>query len=70
MDRGLYIAASGMLAEQIRHDQIADDRADTARSMVDMIASLRAFEAGQRVIHTIDGTLAESTTHVDSLNGT
>src|SRR5690349_16189218 len=30
MDRGLYIAASGMLAEQIRQDQIANDMANAA----------------------------------------
>ena len=31
-----------------------------ARSMVDMIASLRAFEAGQKVIQTIDETLGKA----------
>jgi len=31
MDRGLYIAASGMLAEQIRQDQIANDLATPRR---------------------------------------
>jgi flagellar basal-body rod protein FlgF len=30
MDRGLYIAASGMLAEQIRQDQIANDLANAS----------------------------------------
>jgi flagellar basal body rod protein FlgG len=30
MDRGLYIAASGMLAVQIRQDQIANDLANTS----------------------------------------
>jgi flagellar basal-body rod protein FlgG len=30
MDRGLYIAASGMLAEQVRQDQIANDLANAA----------------------------------------
>src|SRR5918996_1537497 len=30
MDRGLYIAASGMLAEQLRQDQIANDLANAA----------------------------------------
>ena len=43
--------------------------ADAARSMVDMIASLRAFEAGQRVIHTIDETLAKSASQVGSVTG-
>src|SRR6187200_3424493 len=32
MDRGLYIAASGMLAEQIRQDQIANDLANASTS--------------------------------------
>lgn len=80
MDRGLYIAAAGVLAEQVRQDRIAGDlanastpgdradrtsqragdlllanRADGRRVgsqstdvPVDMISSLRAFEAGQR----------------------
>jgi flagellar basal-body rod protein FlgF len=30
MDRGLYIAASGMLAEQVRQDQIANDLANAS----------------------------------------
>ena len=30
MDRGLYLAASGMLAEQIRQDQIANDLANSS----------------------------------------
>jgi flagellar basal-body rod protein FlgG len=37
--------------------------------MVDMIASLRAFEAGQRVIQTIDETLAKAATQVGSVSG-
>jgi flagellar basal-body rod protein FlgG len=32
--------------------------------MVDMIASLRAFEAGQRVITTIDSTLQKAANDV------
>src|SRR4051794_26427813 len=32
MDRGLYIAASGMLAEQVRQDQIANDLANASTS--------------------------------------
>src|SRR3954467_9770512 len=30
MERGLYIAASGMLAEQVRQDQIANDLANAS----------------------------------------
>ena len=52
---------------QARAGALEASGADAARSMVDMIASLRAFEAGQRVIHTIDETLAKSATQVGSL---
>ena len=45
-------------------------RAPTRRaSMVDMIASLRAFEAGQKVIQTIDETLGKAAHQVGSMNG-
>jgi flagellar basal-body rod protein FlgG len=37
--------------------------------MVDMIASLRAFEAGQKVIHAIDETLGKSAAQVGSVSG-
>jgi flagellar basal-body rod protein FlgG len=44
MERGLYIAASGMLAEQVRQDQIANDLANatTAGYKADR-SSQRAF---------------------------
>jgi flagellar basal-body rod protein FlgG len=41
--------------------------ADPAKSMVDMIASFRAFEAGQKVIQTLDETLGKASTSVGSL---
>jgi flagellar basal-body rod protein FlgG len=41
--------------------------ADPTRTMVDMIASLRAFESGQRAITTIDETLRLATGQVGSL---
>jgi flagellar basal-body rod protein FlgG len=43
--------------------------ANPARSMVDMISSFRAFEAGQKVIRTIDETLQFAATKVGSVNG-
>ena len=122
MDRGLYLAASGMLAEQVRQNQIANDLAnastpgykadrttqqsfgqllltnpqkggnnlvtgtpgrpagqvagqvrsgalegsgaDPTQAMVDMIASMRAYESGQKVIQTIDSTLGKASTEV------
>jgi flagellar basal-body rod protein FlgG len=35
--------------------------------MVDMIASMRAFEAGQRVIRTIDDTLQKAANDVGQM---
>jgi flagellar basal-body rod protein FlgF len=43
--------------------------ADPARSMVEMIASFRAFEAGQRVITTIDSTLQKAANQVGTVTG-
>jgi flagellar basal-body rod protein FlgF len=37
--------------------------------MVDMMASLRAFEAGQKAIQTIDGTLQQAAGQVGNLPG-
>jgi flagellar basal-body rod protein FlgG len=37
--------------------------------MVDMIASFRAFESGQRVIRTIDETLSKASNSVGGLPG-
>jgi flagellar basal-body rod protein FlgF len=56
--------AGGAGTGQVRAGALEASGSDAARSMVDMIASLRAFEAGQRVIHTIDETLAKSATQV------
>ena len=50
----------------VRAGALEGSGADAARSMVDMIASMRAFEAGQKVIQTIDETLGKAATHVGS----
>ena len=54
---------------QVRAGALEASGADAARSMVDMIASLRSFEAGQRVITTIDETLGKAANNVGSLGG-
>ena len=61
--------AAGNAAGQVRAGALESSGADAARSMVDMIASMRAFEAGQKVIQTIDETLGKASTQVGSLNG-
>jgi flagellar basal-body rod protein FlgF len=56
-------------AGQVRAGALEASGADPARSMVDMIASLRAFEAGQRVIQTIDESLGKAASQVGALGG-
>jgi flagellar basal-body rod protein FlgF len=60
-------AAAGP-AGQVRAGALEGSGADPARSMVDMISSLRAFEAGQRVITTIDETLGKAVGQVGTLS--
>jgi flagellar basal-body rod protein FlgF len=62
-------AAGGGPVGQARAGALEGSGADPARSMVDMISSLRAFEAGQKVITTIDETLGKASSQVGTLNG-
>jgi flagellar basal-body rod protein FlgG len=59
----------GGTAGQVRAGALEDSGADATRSMVDMITSMRAFEAGQKVIQTIDETLGKAAGSVGSLSG-
>jgi flagellar basal-body rod protein FlgF len=59
----------GTATGMVRSGALEGSGADPARAMVDMIASLRAFEAGQRVVTTIDETLGRASSQVGSLNG-
>ena len=62
---GLFTGTAGGPAEgQVRAGALEGSGVDAARTMVDMIASLRAFEAGQRVITTIDSTLQKASNDV------
>jgi flagellar basal-body rod protein FlgF len=60
---------AGTTAGQVRAGALEGSGADAARSMVDMIASMRAFEAGQKVIQTIDETLGKAATQVGAVSG-
>jgi flagellar basal-body rod protein FlgF len=64
---GTPLGAGG--AGQVRAGALEASGADAARSMVDMIASLRSFEAGQRVITTIDETLQKAANNVGTIGG-
>lgn len=60
---------AGAATGTVRAGALEGSGADPARSMVDMIASLRSFEAGQRVITTIDETLGRASSQVGSMSG-
>ncbi len=49
--------AAGAPVGEVRTGALEASGVDAARAMVDMMASLRAFETGQRAITTIDDTL-------------
>ena len=60
-------AAGGRGAGRVRSGGLEGSGADPVRAMTDMIASLRAFESGQKVITTIDSTLSKASNQVGSL---
>src|SRR4051794_2641586 len=59
---------AGSVAGQVRAGALEGSGADPARSMVDMIASLRAFEAGQKAIQAIDDVLGKAANSVGTLS--
>jgi flagellar basal-body rod protein FlgG len=58
---------AGRATGRVRSGALEGSGADPVRAMTDMIASLRAFESGQKVITTIDGTLGKAANQVGSL---
>ena len=61
--------SSGTPAGEVRSGALEDSGLDPARAMIDMIGSLRAFEAGQKAITTIDETLDRATGTLGGLPG-
>jgi flagellar basal-body rod protein FlgG len=59
--------AGGRGTGQVRSGALEGSGADPVRAMTDMIASLRAFESGQKVISTIDSTLQKASNQVGSV---
>jgi flagellar basal-body rod protein FlgG len=59
--------AQGAATGQVRAGALEGSGTDPARTMIDMIASMRAFEAGQKVITTIDSTLEKAANQVGSV---
>jgi flagellar basal-body rod protein FlgF len=60
---------AGEVAGQVRSGALEGSGADPTQAMVDMIASMRAYESGQKVIQTIDGTLAKASSEVGKVSG-
>lgn len=60
-------APSGAGPGTVRVGALEGSAVDPITTMVDMLGSLRAFEAGQRVITTIDSTLAKATNQVGTI---
>jgi flagellar basal-body rod protein FlgG len=61
-------AAAGRATGTVATGSLEASGADPAKSMVDMIASFRAFESGQKVIQTIDETLQKAANQVGGLS--
>jgi flagellar basal-body rod protein FlgF len=59
--------AGGQATGQVVSGSLEGSGADPARSMVDMIASFRSFEASQKVVRTLDDTLQLAANKVGSL---
>jgi flagellar basal-body rod protein FlgG len=60
---------AGQTAGQVRSGALEGSGADPTQAMVDMIASMRAYESGQKVIQTIDETLGKAASSVGTVNG-
>jgi flagellar basal-body rod protein FlgG len=62
-------SAAGTGKGEVQSGVLEGSGVDAGRTMVDMMASLRAFEAGQKAITTIDGTLQQAAGQVGTLPG-
>jgi flagellar basal-body rod protein FlgF len=61
--------ASGRDTGVVQSGELETSGVDPVHTMTDMIASLRAYQAGQSAIQSIDTTMQEAATSVGSLGG-
>jgi flagellar basal-body rod protein FlgF len=59
----------GQVAGQVRSGALEGSGADPTTAMVDMMASMRAYESGQKVIQTIDTALGKAASEVGRVSG-
>jgi flagellar basal-body rod protein FlgF len=60
---------AGQVAGQVRSGALEGSGVDPTETLVDMMASMRAYESGQKVIQTIDETLSKAATNVGAMGG-
>jgi flagellar basal-body rod protein FlgG len=60
--------ASGSATGEVKTGSLEGSGVDPARAMVDLMGSMRAMEAAQRAITTIDSTLQQTVTQVGGLS--
>jgi flagellar basal-body rod protein FlgF len=63
-------ATAGRGTGTVQQGQLNESGVDAIQTTTDMIASLRAYQAGQSAIQSIDQTMQEDATSVGSLGGT
>jgi flagellar basal-body rod protein FlgF len=62
-------AAAGKANGTLRQGSLEGSSVDAAKTMVEMITSMRSFQSGQQAIQSIAETLQEAASEVGSLNG-
>jgi flagellar basal-body rod protein FlgG len=62
-------AAAGRATGTVEQGKLNQSGVDAIQTMTDMIASLRAYQAGQSAIQSIDQTMQEDATSVPALGG-
>jgi flagellar basal-body rod protein FlgF len=62
-------AAAGRATGTVHSGELEESGVDAVSTMTDMIASLRAYQAGQSAIQSIDQTMRENATDVGSVQG-
>ena len=61
--------AAGKATGVVRQGELEESGVDSIQTTTDMIASLRAYQAGQQVIQTIDQAMQSSASSVGSMGG-
>jgi flagellar basal-body rod protein FlgF len=61
--------AAGRATGAVKQGELNQSGVDAVQTMTDMIASLRAYQAGQSAIQSIDQTMREDASSVPSLGG-